>query len=416
MRFYKNLIAAYLCLVFCFSYTTLLAAIPNHIYLTEDEEPEFHLSVPVSFSASDQDTGSATTAGSAAKSTSSGGYLVPQRAADYIMVCRFLGIFPIKEVEVSVISPQSVYASGRVIGIYEQTSGVLVLKTDSVSDASGVAVSPSENRVLSGDYICGVNGAAVTTKEELIDAVQENGENRLTLTLVRKGGQIDVAVDPVCSADGQYMLGIWVKDDMAGIGTMTYYTTSGSFGALGHGIGDGETGNLLEVSSGSIFNMRLMGIEKGQTGTPGELKGIIYYGNDNYLGSVAENDEMGIYGTLGDTCLREYRMEDDCFEIGYMQDIETESAYILSDISGEVKSYEIVIDSVNYQAADTNKGILFHVTDSDLLDLTGGIVQGMSGSPIIQNGKLIGAVTHVLVNDPAKGYGIFIETMLEHDN
>jgi stage IV sporulation protein B len=331
------------------------------------------------------------------------------------MVCRFLGIFPIKEVEVSVISPQSVYASGRVIGIYEQTSGVLVLKTDSVSDASGVVVSPSENRVLSGDYICGVNGAAVTTKEELIDAVQENGENRLTLTLVRKGGQIDVAVDPVCSADGQYMLGIWVKDDMAGIGTMTYYTLSGSFGALGHGIGDGETGNLLAVSSGSIFNMRLMGIEKGQTGTPGELKGIIYYGSDNYLGSVDENDEMGIYGTLGEACLQEYRLEDDCFEIGYMQEIETGSAYILSDISGAVKSYEIVIDSVNYQAADTNMGILFHVTDSDLLDLTGGIVQGMSGSPIIQNGKLIGAVTHVLVNDPAKGYGIFIETMLEHD-
>jgi stage IV sporulation protein B len=386
MRFYKNLIAAYLCFLFCFSYTTLLAAIPNHIYLAEGEDPEFHLSVPVSSAASES-----------------------------IMVFRFLGVFPIKEVEVSVISPQSVYASGRVIGIYEQTSGVLVLKTDSISDASGVAVSPSENRVLSGDYICGVNGAAVTTKEELIDAVQENGENRLTLTLVRKGGQIDVAVDPVCSADGQYMLGIWVKDDMAGIGTMTYYTTSGSFGALGHGIGDGETGNLLAVSSGSIFNMRLMGIEKGQTGTPGELKGIIYYGSDNYLGSVDENDEMGIYGTLGEACLQEYRLEDDCFEIGYMQEIETGSAYILSDISGEVKSYEIAIDSVNYQAADTNKGILFHVMDSDLLDLTGGIVQGMSGSPIIQNGRLIGAVTHVLVNDPAKGYGIFIETMLEHD-
>jgi stage IV sporulation protein B len=158
-----------------------------------------------------------------------------------------------------------------------------------------------------------------------------------------------------------------------------------------------------------------MGIEKGQTGTPGELKGIIYYGSDNYLGSVDENDEMGIYGTLGEACLQEYRLEDDCFEIGYMQEIETGSAYILSDISGEVKSYEIVIDSVNYQAADTNKGILFHVTDSALLELTGGIVQGMSGSPIIQNSRLIGAVTHVLVNDPAKGYGIFIETMLEHD-
>jgi stage IV sporulation protein B len=159
--------------------------------------------------------------------------------------------------------------------------------------------------------------------------------------------------------------------------------------------------------------MRLLGIQKGKTGTPGELEGIIYYGNENYLGSVEENDEMGIYGSLEETCLQTYRMADDCFAIGFKQDIETDKAYILSDISGEVKSYEIVIDSVNYQAIDTNKGIRFHVEDSDLIELTGGIVQGMSGSPIIQNDRIIGAVTHVLVNDPTSGYGIFIENMLE---
>jgi stage IV sporulation protein B len=322
-------------------------------------------------------------------------------------------VIPIKEVTVSVISPQSVYACGRVIGIYGQTSGVLALKTEEVCAADGSVVSPAENRVLPGDYISAVNGNEVSTKEELISEVQENGENRLILTLERKGETIRVAIDPVRTSENKYLLGIWVKDDMAGIGTLTYYTSAGRFGALGHGIGDGETGELLSISSGSIYKMRLLGIQKGQTGTPGELEGVIYYGNENYLGSVDENDEMGIYGSLEETCLQTYRMTDDCLEIGYKQDIETDKAYILSDISGEVKSYEIVIDSVNYQAIDTNKGIRFHVEDSDLIELTGGIVQGMSGSPIIQNGRIIGAVTHVLVNDPTSGYGIFIENMLE---
>jgi stage IV sporulation protein B len=408
MRFYKNLAAVYLCLVFCFSYTTLLSAIPNHVYVSEGEEPDLNLTVPVSFSLSEQDE--SLDAGAELSDT---GYRVPQREAGYSIVCRLFGILPIKEVGVSVITPQSVYASGRVIGIYGQTNGVLALKTDEVCDSAGNLVSPSENRVLPGDYIRMVNETAVDTKEELSRAVQENGENRLILTIERNGELIEVAVDPVCSPEQTYLLGIWVKDDMAGIGTLTYYTPSGSFGALGHGISDGETGALLAISDGSLFHMRLLGIQKGETGAPGELKGIIYYGNENYLGSVTENDEKGIYGSLDEACLQEYRMADDCFEIGYMQEIETGTAYILSDISGEVKNYEIVIDSVNYQAADTNKGISFHVSDSSLLEQTGGIVQGMSGSPIIQNGKLIGAVTHVLVNDPAKGYGIFIETMMK---
>jgi stage IV sporulation protein B len=399
MRFLKNLVAVYLCLVFCFAYATLLGAIPDHIYVSEGEEPDLHVRVPVTFSMSEE-TAATLSAGT-------------ERATDYTVICKFLGIIPIKEVEVSVISPQSVYASGRVIGIYGQTSGVLALKTEEVCAADGSLVSPAENRVLPGDYISAVNDHAVSTKEELISEVQEHGESRLILTLERKGETIRVAVDPVCTSENQYLLGIWVKDDMAGIGTMTYYTAGGSFGALGHGIGDGETGELLSISSGSIYKMRLLGIQKGQTGTPGELEGIIYYGNENYLGSVEENDEMGIYGSLEETCLQTYRMADDCFEIGFKQDIETDKAYILSDISGEVKSYEIVIDSVNYQAIDTNKGIRFHVEDSDLIELTGGIVQGMSGSPIIQNDRIIGAVTHVLVNDPTSGYGIFIENMLE---
>jgi stage IV sporulation protein B len=419
MRFYQYLVFVYLSLVVCFSYGTLLGAVPDHIYVTEGENPDLDFHVPVSFSV---ENGEAVSTGAGVAEESSlllenavsfgDSYLAA--GTEYVMTCRFLGIFPLKEVEVSVTSAQSVYASGRVIGIYGKTSGVLALKTQEVTSADGSLVSPAGNRVLPGDYIRAVNQSTVYTKEELIAAVQENGEKRLTLTLERKGETITVAIDPVYSEENTYLIGVWVKDDMAGIGTMTFYTSSGSFGALGHGIGDGETGELLSISEGSIYKMRLLGIQKGQTGTPGELEGIIYYGNENYLGSVEENDEVGIYGTLDGECLTEYSRSDDCFEIGYKQQIKTGSAYILSDISGEVERYEIVIDSVNFQSADTNKGIHFHVTDSELIELTGGIVQGMSGSPIIQNGMLIGAVTHVLVNDPTSGYGIFVENMMEH--
>ncbi len=410
-RFYKNVVVIYCSIVFCFSYTTLLEAIPDHIYVCEGEAPELNLQVPVRI---EQKALLKSTAALQEQRTQEEAVTAGKNEVEeHIITCKLFGIIPIKEVKVSVISAQSVYASGRVIGIYGQTDGVLVLKTSEVLDEEGVLCSPAENKVLPGDYICAANGVEIGTKEELIEVVQQNEEEKLVLTLERKGKSIDVAVQPVCTQENKYLLGIWVKDDMAGIGTMTYYTREGSFGALGHGIGDGETGELLTIAEGRLYNMRLLGIQKGKNGAPGELEGIIYYGSENYLGSIRTNSSMGIYGELDEKCLTGYKASDECFEIGYMQQIACGKAYILSDISGEITSYEISIDSVNYQATDTNKGIQFHVDDPKLLELTGGIVQGMSGSPIIQDGRIIGAVTHVLVNDPKRGYGIFIENMLQ---
>lgn len=409
-QFYKNLVAVYLCAVFCFSYTTLMEAIPNHIYVNEGEDLNVNLEVPVSLTLSGQEIAASSIL--EPKNTVKAQERVESRS-DFMVVCKLFGLVPIKEVEVSVIPSQSVYACGRVIGIYGQTKGVLALRTTEVEDEHGVLVNPAENKVLPGDYIYAVNDTPVQTKEELIDAVQQNGQNRIILSLERKGESIEVALDPVCSKEHSYLLGVWVKDDMAGIGTMTYYTPAGKFGALGHGIGDGETRQLLSITDGSIFKMRLMGIQKGENGTPGELEGVIYYGSDNYLGSVESNDEMGIYGMLDASCLEEYCACDSCYEIGYKQEIKEDKAFILSDISGEVCRYDIEIDALSFQAAGESKGIRFHVTDDELIELTGGIVQGMSGSPIIQNGQIIGAVTHVLVNDPTRGYGIFIENMLE---
>lgn len=404
MHFYKNLIWIYLTVLICFSHSLFLKEIPDHIYISEEEEIACHFSIPVRLSEPNyrQET-----------------FYAEQSsydAADYTVTCNLFGLFPIKEVEVTVIPAKYVYASGRVIGIYGQTSGVLVLDTSPIEAANGLNYEPAENKLFAGDYILAVNDLEINTKEELVEKINENGENALALTVNRKGEYIKVSVQAVPVQGDDYMLGIWVKDDMAGIGTMTYYTENGKFGALGHGIGDGETGQLLSMSAGSIYRTRLLGVTKGIKGTPGELEGIIYYGSSNHLGNIQGNDNLGIYGSLDEEDCLLYSSEDDCYEVGYKQEIDKSTAYILSDITGEVKSYEIKITDVDYQAEDSNKGIHFTVTDEELLELTGGIVQGMSGSPIIQNGKLIGAVTHVLVNDPGKGYGIFVETMMEHEN
>lgn len=393
---YKNILWIYACGILFFSYHLLMEDIPDHIYIREGEQISLVCSLPIQLQQSEpiQET-SSFEAGSSCS-----------------MVCYLFGIFPVKEIEVSVVEEQYAYASGRVIGIYEQTIGVLVLKTTEVEDADGILVSPAENRVMSGDYITMVNQQEVNSKETLVNLIQQNGSEPLTLTVSRKGDYIDVAVKPVCTEEGNYLLGIWVKDDMAGIGTMTYYTAEGEFGALGHGIGDGETGELLSTSDGSIYQMSLMSISRGTKGAPGELQGMIYYGKNYHLGTIRENTSLGIYGDLDTDRLLAYELEDICYPVGYKQEITEGKAWILSDISGEVCSYEIEITDLTYQPEDSNKGIRLKVTDEDLLELTGGIVQGMSGSPIIQNGKLVGAVTHVLVNDPTSGYGVFIENMI----
>ena len=194
---------------------------------------------------------------------------------------------------------------------------------------------------------------------------------------------------------------------------MTYISTNGEFGALGHGISDSDTGMLVQTSGGELYDTEIMGIEKGTFGKPGVMSGVIYYGNQSRLGTIEANTNQGIFGIVNDRFRN--RVESEAIPVGYRQDVKKGKAYIRSSISGEVKDYEIEIQKVDYSTARKNKDMIIKVTDPELLALTGGIVQGMSGSPIIQDGKLIGAVTHVFIQDSTKGYGIFIENMLQHE-
>ena len=343
-----------------------------------------------------------------------------------------------ESIEVSAVKEQEVYVSGRLIGIYEKADGVLVLDTETITDASGKDCCPAKGKVKAGDYIISINGETIHSKKQIQKILSEYNANEtdakegkgskdaihskegtmqqnetIQLDVLRNDEKISTNIKPIRTKSGAYMMGIWIKDDMAGIGTMTYYTKEGKFGALGHGIGDGTTGELLSVSDGAIYHMELTGISKGKRGTPGELEGNIHYCKGNHYGDLQENRSLGIFGQLDSEELAAFSKEDQTFPVAMKREIQRRhKAYILSDVSGTMQSYRIEIESVNLYATDSNKGITIQVTDPDLIALTGGIVQGLSGAPIIQDGKIIGAVTHVLVNDPTRGYGIFIENML----
>lgn len=390
-------------LIAAFSVKTFYQAIPDELYVTAGGQVSYDFDVPVSVVLKEESTevfDNFTQAG------------VGEELPGYTVTCKLFGLFPVKDVEVMVVDAQQLYASGLPIGIYVKTDGILVLGTSKVTDAAGNEYYPAQNLVKGGDYIVSVNGEAVNEKEELTQKIDAYGAEREILGIKRDGEYIEVSVTPVESEQGRHLLGIWVRDDLAGVGTLTYHTEDGIFGALGHAVSDSDTGTQMHVSEGWIYDADIVGIKKGENGTPGELTGVINYSKASCLGTITQNTSLGVRGKL-ERELTELLM-DEVYSVAYKQDIRLGTAYILSSVSGNCKQYEIQIESLDYSGMEENKGILFRVTDPELLELTGGIVQGMSGSPIIQDGKIIGAVTHVFVSDASRGYGIFIEKMIEH--
>ena len=314
-------------------------------------------------------------------------------------------------IETSLVNQKEVYPSGQIVGIYTLSNGIFVIDTCEIETAEGSFVNPTAYRLRSGDYVLAIDGQSMESKEEMIEMIKASNGSEMLFTIYRNGEERVESLTPVKSKSGEYMLGVWIKDDLAGVGTITYVVEDGEFGALGHGMGDGKTNELLEVKGGDIYLSNIIGIQKGETGTPGEIKGVIKYGFNNHVGSVKTNSKEGIYGVI-DEDDKEKVQEGKLYRVAAKQEIEVGEAQIISEISGERKYYTIEITYVDYLAVSTNKGIYIKIVDEELLELTGGIVQGMSGSPIIQNGKIVGAVTHVLINDPTSGYGIFIEEMI----
>ena len=324
----------------------------------------------------------------------------------YILPCRLLGYIPFKEVKVTPVDEQEIYVSGSTIGIYMETEGVLVIDTGEIEDQNG----EMKNLVRQGDYIVSFNGEKISTKRELINDIAGLDGEEVTLEVKREGESVPVSVTPVKDTKGDYKLGIWVRDDTQGIGTLTYVDQNGRYGALGHGISDIDTAQLLNIRNGALYKAQILAINKGSKGNPGELAGFIRYDDRNILGSIEINSKNGIYGQF-------YKGAEDGITlkkmpVAYKQDVKTGEASVLCNVDGEVREYQAEIKRIDLNHEDTNKSFVIQITDEKLLEKTGGIVQGLSGSPVLQNGKMVGAITHVFVQDSTSGYGIFIENML----
>ena len=330
----------------------------------------------------------------------------------YQMDLKLFGVIPYKNVDVEVIQDKMLIPSGIPIGIYVKTSGVLVVGIGEFENSEGKKISPAKYALQKGDYILKVNGEVMENKKHFVQTVEESEGQDLVLTIKRNGEVTDVMVTPGANQNQEWKLGIWIRDNAQGIGTMTYEDTDNSFGALGHGINDVDTSLLMNLDEGTLYRTEIVGITRGSNGNPGELTGYIEYDSDNVIGEIKENTEEGIFGI----CDAEVEAAS-AFEpipIALKQEITLGPAQIICSVTGEPEFYDVEIVEVNLERDNINRGIVVQVVDEKLLTLTGGIIQGMSGSPIIQNGKLVGAVTHVLVQDSTKGYGIFIEEMLGH--
>ena len=317
-----------------------------------------------------------------------------------------------KEVSAGTGSENLLIPGGMPIGIYMETDGVMVLGTDEIKSSDGSSTSPAKHLVKDGDYIVGIDEEEVENKQELIEVMQNLSKKTVILHLRRKMEYIDVKIHPAKDEEGKYKLGIWVRDNVQGLGTITFLNANSEFGALGHGIHDVDTSELLEISEGTLYETSIQNIKKGQNGSPGGMEGIIVYNHYNVLGSITSNTETGIYGKI-DRVDKVFKNQE-AYPAASKEEIKTGKAYIRCAVSGEVKDYGIQITKIDLHPGEVNKGIEIRVTDEELLRITGGIVQGMSGSPILQDGKIVGAVTHVFVQDSTKGYGIFIENMLEN--
>lgn len=326
---------------------------------------------------------------------------------NYTSDLSLMGVIPVKSVNIRVVKQRYVALSGESFGIKIFTKGVMVVGMSDVKSDKG-NINPAKNAGLKiGDIILKANGKEVNSNAELSEIINASGGKEIKMTVKRDDDIFTTKFKPVLSSDtGTYKAGLWVRDSTAGLGTMTFYSTvNGAFAGLGHGIVDVDTGILLPINSGEIVKTEILSVTKSKKGSAGEICGAF---TGETLGTLTENSSCGLYGYYKD-----FEQSENLILIANKQDVKTGNAKIYTTLdNGEPKYYDCVIERVDYTNSE-QKNLLVRINDERLIEKTGGIVQGMSGSPIIQNGQLVGALTNVFVNDPEKGYAVFAEEMYD---
>lgn len=339
--------------------------------------------------------------------SASGAALSGEKSGETEISVSFLGFLPLKRFHVSISEPVVLIPGGQAVGVALKTSGALVV---GLTDIKGQNPA-KEAGIRAGDIILSVDGEAVESSEDLSQKIAAAGGKAVRIQYLRREKQMETPLVPI-RQDGAWRVGVWVRDSTAGVGTLSYYDPeTNGYGALGHAISDPDTGLIMPVKLGNLFKARIVDVKKGARGAPGELRGS-FLREQIALGGITQNGVYGIYGAA-DAPIKN-PLYPDGLPIAQRDSVRTGKAAILSTVEGdEMKAYEIEIVSLARQNAPAQKSMVVRVTDEDLLRKTGGIVQGMSGSPILQDGRIIGAITHVFVDDPTQGYGVYIEWMLE---
>lgn len=333
------------------------------------------------------------------------------------MKLKLLGFIPVKNYNLNVIDRPILIPGGMAIGVRLNTKGVLVVAVTDVIGEDGERFSPAKDAGLKvGDSIIEINGTKVLNADHVVKILNDLKDEEAEILVKRNKGEFLTNAVPIKSIqDNCYRLGIWVRDKTSGIGTLTYIDPNNNvYGALGHGIVDLDTGSLLPVEDGKIMSASISQVEHGKKGSPGEIKGVFYETN-NILGNIDINSSFGIYGDIEEDYIKQNTNSP--IPIAFSEEVVEGKAHILTTVEKDkIEKFEIKIKKVEKQVNPEQKSMIIEITDEKLLNKTGGIVQGMSGSPIIQNEKIVGAVTHVFVNDPTKGYGLYIEWMLKQKN
>lgn len=392
----KFLIILFLLIVYL--YVCNISMLPNNIILMQGEALNLNTFLGINIKNSNVVTASSNLNNS-----------IVEETGKMELKLNLFNLFPIKDVTVNVIPKTTVVPLGKAIGMKLYTEGVLVV---GMSEIEGQK--PYENSgIETGDKIIEINNIEINNTDELIQCVNNSNGSNVEIKYINDKNEEEVAnILPAKTSNNEYKLGLWVRDAAAGVGTITFYEPStGKFGALGHGINDVDTYELIDIANGELVNTNIIDIVKGEKGSPGEIRGIIE--GERTIGSISKNTSFGVYGNVLDTTKLNINKNNE-LEVANRSEIKTGKAEIMCELeNGKVQNYEIEIQKIFLENNSDNKSMLIKVTDEELIEKTGGIIQGMSGAPIIQNGKFIGAVTHVLVNDPKMGYAVFGDLMIK---
>lgn len=391
-----NLILTIIFLFLIYIYTTYITLIPKNVILMEGED--FNLKTVFGV----EITQTARTSNNNTNTTN--------------MEVRLFGKILLKEINIITIQDIEVVPVGKIIGLKLYTNGVLIVGMSEIEDKNKVINKPyEESDIKAGDTILKIDDNEIESIDKLKEVVNNSKGENLRLTILRDGNVINTSIVPVETNKKEYKLGLWVKDAATGVGTMTFYEPNTNyFAILGHGITDVDTDNLININSGELVTTKIISLEKGEMGTPGEIKGTII--NEPTIGNIFKNSQFGVFGKLNNLTSLNIDTSKK-MKIALRDEIQVGKASIICSLDNTVsKEYDIEIEKIYPDNDYNNKSMLIRVVDEELINKTGGIIRGLSGAPIIQNGKFVGAVTNVLVSNPEIGYGIFGDLMIKELN